>query len=343
ISGLEYYERKIVRLSADQVDINKLSLSPDTSYNIDTVFLQVVSTGKNVKLYSYVDDLKARYYIMDNTDNSIRELERHIYTNIDNSMVIKYLNLYRGQLGVLAEKFGKNTHALSKLIAEADYRQNELLRIVTIINGETENQFTPKVLFGTRLFVGVATVYNSSEFSGDIYFSKKRTSIFPKLSVGLDMLPNKNVQKLILRAELSITGDYHNFYDPGSELYDYPSKSLKVSSITASITPQIIYNIYNTNALKAYLRAGISINYSSYKKHDYVGTYNGTFSVTIHNFPQFQKDWETFPLSAGVVLNKRLELYVTYVPTSDIVYTYTNFADRVYSYQAGINYLFGSK
>jgi len=79
VAGLEYYEKRTVPVSTDEIDINKLSTSPQVDYVTKTVFLRVLNKGKLLTLYLFVDDLKKRYYVTDNTSGEIQELGFHMY------------------------------------------------------------------------------------------------------------------------------------------------------------------------------------------------------------------------------------------------------------------------
>lgn len=77
-SGLEMYRRYTVRISMDRQLVGNIG-EKDTSGRIDTVFLKVLQTGKNVTLFSYSDDVKKRWYILPANESTPMELQNSEY------------------------------------------------------------------------------------------------------------------------------------------------------------------------------------------------------------------------------------------------------------------------
>src|SRR6185312_9528515 len=73
VTGMEYYRRFVVPVSRDNVQVSNLTIGPDTTSVIDTVFLKIVMSGKNVTLFTYKDDIKRRFFVVENSGNA-REL-----------------------------------------------------------------------------------------------------------------------------------------------------------------------------------------------------------------------------------------------------------------------------
>ena len=78
----------------------------------------------------------------------------------------------------------------------------DLVPIVIAINGKTDKQFTTTNLFGIRFYGGLAAVNNAVSFNGTLTFANNN-SIFPKLTGGIDFIPNKVNQRLFFRLEIS--------------------------------------------------------------------------------------------------------------------------------------------
>src|ERR1700733_8169701 len=55
VNGAEYFKRFTVHISQDQVELSNVGQGADTSYITGTVFLRVLTSGKNVSLFSYTD------------------------------------------------------------------------------------------------------------------------------------------------------------------------------------------------------------------------------------------------------------------------------------------------
>lgn len=343
INGLEYYERYVVSVSQDPVDINKISSKLDTSYRTDTVFLHVLAKGKYLALYSYNDAIKLRFYLSETANLQLpQELEFHAFYNPDATYTVHYVRRYRIQLQYEAEN---RNNSLSSLISEADYNESDLVKVVNKINGNSDLHLISKNLFGTRWFAGAAITHNKLEFIGNFSLANTSASnsVTPRINVGVDIFPNKTIQKLYFRLELSYAyGKYSFIY---ADEYSTPvgsSASLNLSQYNGIFTPQVVYNLYNSEQLKVFADVGMAINFSFYNHYRYTITYtNFPEKVFDDRYPQFSKIWAAFPFKAGIAIKKRVELYASYTPATTVCNGDTKFSASINSYSAGINYLFG--
>ena len=346
VTGLEYYQCFVLSISQDQVDMGKLETKPDSSYLTDTVFLRIIAKGKHLTLYSYTDNIKPRYYVLETGENLPQELSFHAYFNPNESASVQYINRFRTQLENLAQKYEVNTDKTQEQIVRANYAEADLIKIADVINGTSSRQFNTQKLFGTRLFIGIGVNYNTQVFAGDntsqgdISFPQK-TTITPKISAGLDFFPNKNVQRLFLRAEVSFTVDNYNL----SNTMAGDVLNLSFNQYMVSVIPQIFYNVYNTESLKVFLNVGVSVNFSSYKNYSFTEQFGSSSGANLYSALPLDKTWESFPIKAGIILNKKLEIYAGYTPSESItgVLSSINTVGSVSTYQAGISYLFGIK
>jgi hypothetical protein len=218
---------------------------------------------------------------------------------------------------------------------------------VTSINGPEDQQIEHKDLFGIRFFAGAGVRYNQLTFapdqngvqtSGPFPYGTKASSTSPMLSGGIDLLFNKNTQKILLRMEVAFS---QNHYDiPSTEVNVLNAfATLDFKQFNASFIPQIVYNIYSKNTLKVFIDAGMDINLSSYNNYYYLVNYNNASTIKTYNYPEFGKEWISIPLKFGFVFYKSLEFYGSYSPSSALNQSGLHTAS-VTSYQAGINYLF---
>jgi hypothetical protein len=348
VNGLEYYQSKEVSISSDETELNKLSHTLDTSAITARVFLKTITTGKNVSLYVYEDNLKVRYYINDNTNNQISELGYHLYYNSDNSSAVIKQKQYRGQLSALAQKFGVSSSLLNHKIDIADYRESDLLSIALVINeasdkdvksGNTGNQFVAENSSATRLFLGVGVTDNKISFQNPNVALPDKSSLFPKLSAGLDLIPNKSTQSIIFRAELMLSADKYNLSAIHTTFSSSQTQSLNISQYNVGVVPQIIWNLYRAEALKVFIDAGANINYSTYNDYKLITNYDNLSTLSQDKYPQFNKVAVSFLIKVGVVINQNIEIYGGFSPASIASDDYA----KITSYQAGINYLFGIK
>ncbi|MBS1529189.1 MAG: hypothetical protein JSU01_02680 [Bacteroidetes bacterium] len=336
VNGLEYFEAHKVNISLDPADVNKAGSVLDTSYQSNIVFLKTITKGRYVSLFSYQDYLKMRYYILEPGYAEPRELTYHVYTDQDGA--VKYVRRYRGQLQYIASKNNVNNGDLAHLLSKANYDQKDILSAVMMINGTESAQFVSKSQFGTRLFIGAAAVNNSMQFTG-VYTTPAGGHLTANTAFGIDLLTNKDIQHLIFRIEIAATADMHKFTNVVVSGSSAPG-TINFNQYTGSVVPQIMYNFYNTNKLKVFLDAGISVNVSTYPNSYVSQDFPISGTVKSSNTITYNGVWESFPIKAGVALNKKLELYACYVPSATLS---SNYSAGITSYRVGFNYLFGTK
>ena len=208
VTGFEHFERGIVSVSLDEIEATKATARIDSNYHIDTVFLRVISGGSTLTLYSYKDDIKVRFYLVETGQSPPQELEFHAYSG--DNQAIQYVNRYRTQLQYIAQKDAVGNTGLARTISQARYDEGDLLKIVSTINGNAGSTFTAKSLVGIRFFAGLSAVSNDMLFNGDITYPDNY-HISPRASVGVDFLANKITQRLFLRIEVSVSTDTHDF------------------------------------------------------------------------------------------------------------------------------------
>lgn len=339
-----YYERYVLSVSQDYLDIGKLGSKVDNATKTDTVFLRLVNKGSHLALYCYADDIKPRYFLKESGEPLPQELDYHAYQNPNESSLVKYSRRYRIQLQYAAQKY--NAGAVAGRISQSLYTEANIRKIVQAINGNSSTQFTTQRLFGTRWFAGLGVNYSQLKFepASDSYKAGPTeyiNSVFPKVSGGVDLFVNKNIRALVLRAELSFTVNQFRLTTNNDFTVPQSTSILNIKQYNPSITPQVIYNIYNAEQLKVFIGAGASFNFSSYNRRQYITKYGGSFPDDVRDsFSAFSKSWVSFPLKTGIEINRKLEINICYTPSALIAYD-SPFSSNIKSYQAGINYLFG--
>ena len=348
ITGFVYFQRFILPISIDQVEVSKLAVQLDTSSRTDTVFFKLLTKGKNLSLFSYTDEIKQRFYLLEKEEKLPQELTYHAYYSPEESSSVHYVNTYRGQLEYIAQKYAVKTSKLDQQILETHYVEPQITKIVQIINGPLSEQFTPPSQSGSRIFAGVGANFSNlifSEASGNSTGSttvSNSSSVFPKIAAGIDIFANKSVQKFIIRAEVSFTMNQYNLTNTNSGTPQSTS-TLNFKQFNSTLTPQIIYNLYNSDKLKAFLGVGAALNFSFYNHYQYIIKYGGSFAdYARDNYPALNSFWIAVPIKAGVTINNKIELSICYAPASSLTF-YTGSFINVTSVQAGINYFFGSK
>jgi hypothetical protein len=338
VKGYEYYKRYVGKISWDNVgDAATLSEKLDTDTQYGTFFLKLLSTGKNVTLYKYTDHLKSRYFIAKKGKQPV-ELAYHmflLYTG-DTQKVITQ-NIYRDQLQQLAVNYQPQNTALVEAIKNTGYT-NDLKKIIEQLNGLTiynpdkipvfvETNHNGSVSFFAG--AGVNNTTNDYAQTGSLY-SVSSKSNSPEINLGVDVFFNKNVKKLIFRTSLNFsmnrtTLSYFPYTD--ADTYSATTQSFKYQQNNIVINPQLLYNVYNTSAVKIYGAAGLALNYSIYTNKQAVPfALRSTFVNTT--------------AQVGVQLNNKIDIYAGYyIP----VFTYVDDDNtiRLSSYHFGINYHFG--
>jgi hypothetical protein len=144
---LEQYERHVVSISLDETSEHRLNSGRDTSAKIDTVFLEVLQTGKYVTLYAYTDDIKSRFYTSDATDKTPAELIFKLYypaASGSYNRETKSEASYKKQLSALALKNNMLGDDMKKAIDKAEYTQAAMQEVVGKINGTQKSEIAKK-------------------------------------------------------------------------------------------------------------------------------------------------------------------------------------------------------
>ncbi|WP_170132727.1 porin family protein [Pedobacter cryoconitis] len=341
VDGFESYQRHEVEISMSKIDLDRLSAGLDQSKIKSTVFLQVLQTGKNVTLYSYTDGIKRRFYLQGNDDPLPYELSSQRYMKSgQESIVIKETGYIR-QLSLVMNKLNAGTADELKRLAFLPYKEEELMNIVAIIN---EQKLAKPKTSAIRFFAGTGLNVFKAVYKGNIAFAQRgaviKTSYSPLVTAGIDILANPAIGKLIYRLESSLLMSKN---EASIDSYEYAGSNAQhtFDQVTITFLPQLIYNIYNANHLKAFVGAGIGVNFSSYSNNR-TSQYNSITRATTRadNAIDMEKFNFSLPFTAGVVFNKKIEVSAGYAFSSSIT-NYSNFSINMQRYRIGVNYLFG--
>ena len=349
IINAEYYQKFAVRLSTDKTDINNLPLAIDTTFIMDTVFLRLDTRGKYFSLFTYTDNIKSRFFALETGHNTPVELSYHVYYNAAESSSLQRLNTYRDQLRYFSQKAGADSGKIAQQILITNYSESELVKITQLINGSFNQQFTPQKRNGNRWLLGAAINYSTLKLlirAGSSFGSDKNTnssSVLPKIDAGIDLFVNKATQRLLVRLELGLTANKYDISVSDMNSVPQANSKLNFTQYIPSFTPQIIYNFYNKESLNVFIGVGASLTFAIYNQYQYVTTYQGNFAESSQkNYPPFNKFWVAIPVKAGVAINKRIEINVSYSPSVSVLND-SSFGGNIVAYQAGFNYLFGGK
>lgn len=351
--GFESYKRFVLWVSGDKTNVTDLTIGADTTRALDTVFLRVLNTGKNVTLYAYSDELKERFFISENGNQPVELIHRLYFDPAQNSNIITQ-NSYRLQLQQLAAKYQPDDKKLPGSIQNANYSIKYLLPLVIEINGMDKNsqfittdrsrsQFFAGIavnVINTRLNISAINLTGPNEFSN----AKTNTTVLPGLVIGNDFYLNKNVGTVVLRVQMGVSYNSAKFSEiEQANSSDQFTSIYKFTQLTISFNPNLLVNIYNKPASKVYVEAGPSINYSFYGGKEYDHIYTVRHETDPQPFINLRSAWISLPVKAGVVINNRLDIYAAFTMPTNIADSYGFITLKSTLYQAGINYFFSKK
>lgn len=342
IDNLVRYQRFAVNISMDNVDLSKLSIGIDSASKRDTVFLEVLQEGKNLSMFSYQDAIKPRFYVQCKTDTEPQELIRQDYLNENNTAKVVSLTKYKRQLARLLFEFKMNSAANERRVNSLAYKRTDMIKLAAVIN---EQEIARSAYKSMRFFAGTGIIISKAVYSGDYDLAGpgvlNKAYTFPVLTAGMDFFANPAIGKLIYRIEFSLSKAKYEItrnYSVGS--YEYFSHSFDRTEVR--ISPQAIYNIYNGAKFKAFVGAGLNFYIAGYsnviKQIKVKGNQN---PIIDDSNPRLDGINLSFPFTAGVVLNKKIQFSAGYA----VPYTIKNtpyYSLNISSYKFGVNYLFGS-
>jgi hypothetical protein len=334
IDSLEKYERYIVSVSTSREELSNLSVGRDSSFRIDTVLLKVLNRGKNIALFSYKDDIKKRFYILDKNEVKPVELVRNFYLKPEQTGNMLTENIYIRQLNSKMRVLNVAEVLDEKSLLRVNYTDEDLLKVVYKIN---DQQPAKSKFSASRFFAGTGLNISKASYRGGHSLAesdaKNKTSYMPLITAGMDFFANPSIGKLIYRVELSLLMS-KNEVSNSTQMHSF-------DQLSVAATPQVIYNFYNSNRIKVFGGIGFSLNLSSYSNNE-TAVYN-PFKMRMDVTKDFV-DMQNFNFSyqgtAGVVLNKKIEISLAYVGPAAIT-NYAYYSVVIERYKVGVNYLFG--
>ena len=310
IIGMETFVSYIGIISNNKTNFPNYPEGLDTSKVLDTIFLQQIATGNNLTLYYNNDKVKMRFFIAEKHTKP-EELKYYIYYNEGNQVVTA--PVFNRQLQQYVNQFAPGNQKLINKLKNTEYDQSHLTNFINNLNGIDAGKNTTRGK-QSRFYIGAAISSTTAQYSqpGSI---QKSTSVSPKINLGVDLFNNPNVQQFIFRAEFSLWYVMPRF-NSLTTINDAPVNAVyEFNQYTASITPQILINIYNTDNFKFYLDGGWAFNISKYT-NDMATVKNQDAATTTYYTVKKPLDlsgfWSSFPLQAGVVINKKVEIYASY-------------------------------
>ncbi|MDB5146305.1 MAG: hypothetical protein JWQ57_325 [Mucilaginibacter sp.] len=340
------YQRYNGFVSTDETNISRLPTGRDSSQKMDVIFLKLQQKGPNISLYSYNDAIKMRYFVADNKAGKTSELIFRQYFIPDRGTATHSENEYVPQLYDLATKYNPGSAELKQFIENARYTLSDLKKISQNINNLAVDNNNYGTSSSIDFFVGAGGDLTTYSFSGNGPFYNNiptKTSFSPFITAGFNFYPNYDAGKFALRAEVLYTS---SSYETQVDLYyaqpDKPKATYRLKQHEIGFSPQVLYYLYNTKEVKVYAGAGFMMNLTSYSGN--TTTNNSDASQVLINVLQLDKRWLSYPVKAGLILNKKLEVVLSYAFPSSITGVAStspnNYALKISSIKGGLNYHF---
>lgn len=262
------------------------------------------------------------------------ELIRNFYLKPELAGNMAIENKYAGQIQGKMRLLNVPNIPDERTLLRINYVEKDLLKIAYQIN---DQEPVKSKLSTYRLFAGTGLSVNKAIYSGAHPLAKpdakSKTSYMPLITGGLDFLANPSIGKMIYRLELSLFASKNEI--------STAVQSHSFNQLSVAAAPQVIRNFYNANRVKVFGGFGFGLNFSSYSNNESAvyNTFKKRMDIT-KDFVDLKVFNFSFQGSAGVVLNKRVEISLGYIlPAAITDYAYYNIAMR--RYKVGVNYLFG--
>ncbi|GAB3936412.1 hypothetical protein [Mucilaginibacter myungsuensis] len=321
-----------------------------------TIFLKLLQTGKNLDLYEYIDKNRPHFITVEKKTGRPLELTYHFfYFNAVESRI----NGYRNDLIDYAQTYKVYNERFLAQVQQANYEAADMIAMVNIINGvasskeavfdqvkaqaKAEKRKAVKSIdegsskVDIELFAGATMNVGNYSFTGfnDLAVDPKAVStLLPQLGFGVDFTRDPNVARLVVRVEVSAFS---------GQLKAESANALKtVDMFNISLRPQLTYNLYIKDPIKVFISSGFIFGLSNISNMKY-SVVNPKYNVINGQQDLFDK-YVGIPIRAGVLINRRVEIYGGYILPSDIENAGALSYNATLSFvQAGVNYHFGKR
>ena len=337
------YKRYEVSITTYPTDLSQITTTTSDSERTDTVFLKLLQMGKNASLFSYRDDVKIRFYILESDSQKPTEL---ILKNVLVANQMKSIPIYKNQLADFARRKEIFTDELEKRISSMRYSEESIRKILALINGD-ESLFSKQNKIIGQIFIGTGILSSKLKYDGAIPFANNgigKSYINPYLVIGRDFNLNPVTNRMIIRTEFmfalsksSITATKDGSIPSQTVEYNHSFKQKIIS-----LSPSFLYNVIKKERVKSYLGFGGQANLSFYSENLYTQktTTSNDISIGILKEIDLKTIWISYSLDAGLILNDKIELRFRYLPYTIITNNYNSFSGRNNYYLLGVSYYF---
>lgn len=345
VTGLDYYQKAIVTKDARPVKMGDLLPPEADSLLTDTVLLRTIVSGTQFELFELVDS-KEHYFIKPAGGNLV-ELKYRLSVSENGSILTE--KKYIPQLKALLSN-QKLSPELLKLIDKASYREKDLRKVVSEMNGldgsniayatrETSKRILAQFFVGAG--VGISTLKLSGSYPA--FNNMKFSSGFvSSIAAGVDISSARNLQDIVFRAELLYstvgykgTGSKQHFV--GSNQSIPTTYAVQQSNIAPTLS--IHYHFLRKENIRAYLGAGAGYSISFYSKNLYTEDNPVSGKKETKDFLDYPGGWMNISLKLGVKINHKIEADVNAQLTGSFT-NYSLWGLSPNTYTAHVRYFF---
>ena len=128
ISGFGVYQRFVVPVTMFKVNVESISDTANTPSLSKALFLKLLLKGDRLNLYSYSDNIKMRFYVLNNKKTTPEEL---LIIRTRQDMQEQTHDVYRLQLLQIAAQLGAYTSKLESQMQSVNYSENSLRNAIS--------------------------------------------------------------------------------------------------------------------------------------------------------------------------------------------------------------------
>ncbi|MEO6456084.1 MAG: hypothetical protein ABIN97_18530 [Ginsengibacter sp.] len=331
ITGFDTYQRFEVTISMNSLRFEETTEATNDSSVTKTVFLKQLLQGNHLNMYSYVDKMKTRFYILDRKKNTPEEL---LYVRKLEGTQEQTLYPYRRQLVKFAVEYSTYTTSLENKIRYADYNETSLKNIVSKINTDNENK--TKATGNVRLnknsgyFIGLGIMQATIKYTGQDLITSDRLdengankyknittkNITPRIAAGINFYSKQWLHRLGVKTEISgyrfastiVSYTKYNRFTPAENEYTF-----HLNGWSFTVTPQLIYKFYSSYNIKAYISSGLGLNLLTTSRNSiYKVGYNQplTFNETTNDYLVLKSFNLSATARAGVLIKDKVDIYI---------------------------------
>lgn len=336
VTGRDYYRKATVGVDDNPVNAWEVSIYSKELVREQTVFLRILSEGKELTLYEFVN-FKPHYYIA-KAGGAAEELIYKLTKKNELSYDVITYDDYKLQLKSLLSASGALNYEQSLKIDRLNYKEKDLVKFVSQVNGtsSTKISFANNKKIKPRLFAGGGIVFPNFSLQstadariGSISYKSELSYI---VTGGVDFFASRNLQHLFLRAELSFStlqaggsGESGNAVAQTAAKNEY---SLKQFNITPTVF--IMDYFLRSEKVKVFAGIGAGYNFSSYPTQEFTSTNSQTGYVTkADDYPSLEKGWLGVYGRLGATVSSKVDIGVTARFSG-------SFVNRVYIKQKGV-------